>query len=161
MGSLLSRRGKPRQIVSTKLLRQFSTEMSGLPEWLFDECYLAVGDLAETIAHILPPPEYETNIGLAVWMEERILPLRGDKPEKIRAALFDYWRGLDSQARFLLIKLISGGFRVGVSKLLVIRALGELSGTDHKIIAQRMMGWTDGAVLPSAESYQKLIAAGL
>ena len=150
--------GKPRQIVSTKLLRQFSTEMSGLPEWLFDECYLAVGDLAETIAHILPPPEYETNIGLAVWMEERILPLRGDKPEKIRAALFDYWRGIDSQARFLLIKLISGGFRVGVSKLLVIRALGELSGTDPKIIAQRMMGWTDGAVLPSAESYQKLIA---
>jgi DNA ligase-1 len=139
-------------------LRQFSTEMSGLPEWLFDECYLAVGDLAETIAHILPPPEYETNIGLAVWMEERILPLRGDKPEKIHAALFDYWRGIDSQARFLLIKLISGGFRVGVSKLLVIRALGELSGTDPKIIAQRMMGWTDGAVLPSAESYQKLIA---
>ncbi|PTR16617.1 DNA ligase-1 [Nitrosospira sp. Nsp2] len=151
--------GKPRQAVSTKLLRQFSTEMSGISEWLFDECYLAVGDLAEAISLILPPPEYESNIGLAAWMEERILPLRGEQPEKIRVALFDYWRGLDRQARFLLIKLISGGFRVGVSKLLVIRALSELSGVDHKIIAQRMMGWTDGQVPPIAESYQKLIAA--
>ena len=150
--------GKPRQVISTKLLRQFATEMSGVPDWLFDECYLAVGDLAEAISLILPPPEYESNIGLATWMEERILPLRGEQPEKIRVALFDYWRGLDRQARFLLIKLISGGFRVGVSKLLVIRAMSELSGVDHKIIAQRMMGWTDGQVPSNAESYQKLIA---
>jgi len=150
--------GKPRQVVSTKLLRQFSIEMSDVPEWLFDECYLAVGDLAETISHILPPPEYETNIGLAAWMEERILPLRGETPEKIRAALFDYWRGLDTHTRFLLIKLISGGFRVGVSKLLVIRALGELSGLDHKIISQRMMGSVDGHALPTVESYQRLLA---
>ena len=85
-------------------------------------------------------------------MEERILPLRGDNPEKIRAALFDYWRGIDSQARFLLIKLISGGFRVGVSKLLVIRALGELSGTDHKIIAQRMMGWPMARSCPARKA---------
>jgi DNA ligase-1 len=151
--------GKPRQVISTKLLRQFSTEISSIPEWLFDECYLAVGDLAEVISLILPPSEYESNIGLSVWMESRILPLRGEQPEKIRDALFDYWRGLDRQARFLLIKLISGGFRVGVSKLLVIRALGELSGVDPKIIAHRMMGWTDGQIAPNAESYRKLIAA--
>ena len=48
--------GKPRQAVPTKLLRQFAIEYSGLDDWLFDECYHAVGDLAETIAHILPPP---------------------------------------------------------------------------------------------------------
>src|SRR5215217_487138 len=53
--------GKPRQVISTKLLRQFSTEMSSIPEWLFDECYLAVGDLAEAISLILPPSEYESN----------------------------------------------------------------------------------------------------
>lgn len=122
--------GKPRQVISTKLLRQCSTEMSSIPQWLFDECYLAVGDLAEAISLILPPSEYESNIGLSVWMESRILPLRGEQPEKIRDALFDYWRGLYRQARFLLIKLISGSFRAGVSKLLVIRALGELSGVD-------------------------------
>ena len=74
--------GKPRQVISTKLLRQFATEMSGVPDWLFDECYLAVGDLAEAISLILPPPEYESNIGFATWMEERILPLRGEQPGK-------------------------------------------------------------------------------
>lgn len=46
--------GKPRQAVPTKLLRQFAIEYAGLDEWLFDESYHAVGDFAETIAHILP-----------------------------------------------------------------------------------------------------------
>ncbi len=151
--------GKPRQIVPTKLLRQFSTEMAGIPVWLFDECYQAVGDLAETIAHILPKPRYGSNIGLAAWMEERIIPLRNEEPEKIRTALFTYWDELDTQEHFLLTKLISGGFRVGVSRLLVIRALSEIAGVDKKIIAQRMMGWTDGAVRPNAERYHHLIAA--
>lgn len=151
--------GKPRQTISTKLLRQFSTEMSGMPEWLFDECYLAVGDLAETIAHILPPPGNESCIALAVWLEERIIPLRNEIPEKIRDALFGYWDELQAHERFLLIKLISGGFRVGVSKLLVVRALSELSGLDIKIVAQRMMGWTDSGMQPSAMRYSSLIAA--
>lgn len=151
--------GKPRQTISTKFLRQFSTEMSSIPEWLFDECYQAVGDLAETIAHILPPPSYESSIALATWMEERIIPLRNETPEKTREALFSYWNELETQERFVLIKLISGAFRVGVSKLLVVRALSELVGLDVKIIAQRMMGWTDSGLQPSAERYNLLTAA--
>src|SRR5687768_16743332 len=153
--------GKPRQTISTKFLRQFSTEMSGIPEWLFDECYQAVGDLAETISHILPPPSHETSISLATWMEERIIPLRNETPEKTREALFSYWNELETQERFVLIKLISGAFRVGVSKLLVIRALSELAGLDVKIVAQRMMGWTDSALQPDAERYNLLIAEQL
>src|SRR5687768_7684776 len=153
--------GKPRQTISTRFLRQFSTEMSGIPEWLFDECYQAVGDMAETIAHILPPPSRETSISLATWMEERIIPLRNETPEKTRDALFSYWNELETQERFVLIKLISGAFRVGVSKLLVIRALSELAGLDVKIVAQRMMGWTDSALQPSAGRYNLLIGEQL
>ena len=41
--------GKPRQLVPSKLLRLLAQEAAGLPEWLFDESYEAVGDLAETI----------------------------------------------------------------------------------------------------------------
>lgn len=150
--------GKPRQIVPAKFLRQFSAEMAGIPEWLFDECYQAVGDLAETIAHVLPPPCYRSEAGLSEWMEQRLLPLRGQAPEKVRAALFTYWNELDMQERFLLAKLISGSFRVGVSRLLVIRALSEITGMDKKIIAQRMMGWIEGAELPDAGRYNRLIA---
>ncbi|MYM25098.1 ATP-dependent DNA ligase [Duganella sp. FT135W] len=151
--------GKPRQAVPTKLLRQFAMEYAGLEEWLFDECYHAVGDLAETIAHILPPPRHPSEIGLADWIELGIAPLRGASPEAVRAALFSYWDQLDARERFLLIKLIGGGFRVGVSRLLVTRALSAIAGLDSKLIAQRLMGWTDGGVSPTAAGYLQLIAA--
>jgi DNA ligase-1 len=150
--------GKPRQAVPTKLLRQFAIEYAGIDDWLFDESYHAVGDLAETIAHLLPPPQHESDVGLAAWMLERIAPLRAASPESIRDAMFGYWEQLDWQQRFLLLKLIGGGFRVGVSRLLVTRALGEVAGVDSKLIAQRLMGWTDGRVQPNAEQYTQLIA---
>jgi DNA ligase-1 len=151
--------GKPRQAVPTKLLRQYATEYAGLDEWLFDECYHAVGDLAETIALILPPPRHPSEIGLADWIELGIAPLRGVAPEAVRAALFSYWDQLEAAERFLLTKLIGGGFRVGVSRLLVTRALSAIAGLDSKLIAQRLMGWTDGSVSPTAAGYLQLIAA--
>lgn len=151
--------GKPRQAVPTKLLRQYAIEYAMLDDWLFDESYNAVGDLAETIAHILPPPEKRSDVGLAQWMEERIGPLRGADPGAIREALFGYWNELDWRERFLLVKLIGGGFRVGVSKLLVTRALANIAAVDSKLIAQRLMGWTDGSVRPTAAGFLQLIAA--
>ncbi|AVR98004.1 ATP-dependent DNA ligase [Pseudoduganella armeniaca] len=151
--------GKPRQAVPVKLLRQYATEYAGLDDWLFDECYDAVGDLAETIAHILPEPKTRGDVGLADWIEQRIAPLRGAAPETIRQALFDYWDELETRERFLLMKLIGGGFRVGVSKLLVTRALSAIAAVDSKLIAQRLMGWTDGSVRPTAQGFLQLIAA--
>lgn len=151
--------GKPRQAVPSKLLRQYATEFAGLDEWLLNESYNAVGDLAETIAHILPPAQHYSDIGLAEWVEQRITPLRGAAPEQIRAALFSFWDELDSDGRFLLVKLIGGGFRVGVSRLLVTRALSTIAGLDSKLIAQRLIGWTDGARVPTAQSYERLIGA--
>lgn len=151
--------GKPRQAVPTRLLRQYAIDYAGLDEWLFDESYHAVGDFAETIAHILPPPAERSDVGLAVWMEERIGPLRGADPGRIREALFAYWNELDWRERFLLVKLIGGGFRVGVSKLLVTRALAAIAAVDSKLIAQRLMGWTDGRVKPTAAGFLQLIAA--
>ena len=151
--------GKPRQAVPSKLLRQYAIEYAQLDEWLFDESYSAVGDMAETIAHILPPARNASDIGLADWMQERIGPLRGADPATIREALFKYWDELDWRERFLLTKLIGGGFRVGVSKLLVTRALSALAAVDSKLIAQRLMGWTDGSVRPTAAGFLQLIAA--
>ncbi|PXX47747.1 ATP-dependent DNA ligase [Undibacterium pigrum] len=149
--------GKPRQAVPSKLLRQFAMEYANIEEWLFEECYQAVGDLSETIAHVLPPPVRQAHVGLANWMLERIAPLRGATPEVIRSALFSFWDELATPERFLLGKLIGGGFRVGVSKLLVTRALGDVAKVDNKLIAQRLMGWTDGRVAPTADGFMKLI----
>jgi DNA ligase-1 len=151
--------GKPRQAVPTKVLREAAIAYAGLDEWLFEESHAAVGDMAETIAHILPAPKRHSDLGLAVWMEERIGPLRGADPGFIRERLFEYWDELTWRERFLFVKLIGGAFRVGVSKLLVTRALAAIAAVDAKLIAQRLMGWTDGRVRPTASGFLQLIAA--
>ena len=152
--------GKPRQTVQTRLLREIATRAAGLPDWLFEESYQAVGDLAETIAHVLPAGQGDDATGLAEWIEQRLLPLRGLGPAEIEARLLCYWGVLDWQGRFLLTKLIGGGFRVGVSKLLVTRALAEHAGLDPKVVAQRMMGYTDGRMAPTPAHFERLVAQG-
>lgn len=150
--------GKPRQSVPTRVLVECARERAGLPAWLFEESYQAVGDLAETIAHVLPPPTRETELGLAQWIGQRVLTLRGIDANVLRERLLDYWEELNWGERFLLTKLIGGGFRVGVSRQLVVRALARVADVDHKRIAQRMVGWTDSRQTPSAARYLRLIA---
>ncbi|MFN7666924.1 MAG: ATP-dependent DNA ligase [Burkholderiales bacterium] len=148
--------GRPRKLVSTRVLRQVASAVAGLPDWLFEESYQAVGDLAETIAHVLPPASRTHALSLAQWMEQRLLPLAALTPEQLPTVLQDYWSELDQQERFLMLKLIGGGFRVGVSRLLVIRALAQYCDLDSALIAQRMVGYTQQ--LPSPQRYIALVA---
>ncbi len=150
--------GKPRQTVPSGLLRRLACERAGIDDWLFEECYQAVGDLAETIALVLPPPARLAERGLAEWIEQCLLPLREATPQAQAQAITSYWDELDATGRFLLAKLIAGGFRVGVSKLLVQRALAEHAALDPKLVAQRMMGYTDKQARPDATAYARLIA---
>ncbi|MES2910850.1 MAG: ATP-dependent DNA ligase [Pseudomonadota bacterium] len=150
--------GKPRQVVKTSSLRMLACDEAGIEDWLFEECYQATGDLAETIAYILPLDFVESDLGLADWVENRLLPLRGLPETEVALRIRAYWHELDSQVRFLLTKLVGGGFRVGVSKLLVQRALAAHSGIDPKRIAQRMMGYVDAKVMPTADRYEALLA---
>ncbi len=150
--------GKPRQVVNMGFLARLACQEAGIPGWLFEESYDAVGDLAETIALVLPRGQQDTDLGLADWVEERLLPLRGTSEPEIAQRVSSYWRELDETGRFLLAKLIGGGFRVGVSKLLVQRALAAHAGVDAKLVAQRMMGYTDGKQMPTAERFEGLVA---
>ncbi len=150
--------GKPRQTVSTKVLRTLACGIAKIDDWLFEECYQAVGDLAETISLILPPAEHAGDRGLASWIEECLLPLRERSPEQQADAIAGYWNELDATGRFLLNKLIGGGFRVGVSKLLVQRALAEHAALDAKLVAQRMMAYTDKLARPDAAAFERLVA---
>ena len=150
--------GRPRQLVPTRLLREQAMAAADLPEWLFEESYQAVGDLAETIALLLPESRHDSDEGLAVWVEQYLLPLRGLPPEELAARLPALWSRLDRQSLMVCIKLITGAFRVGVSKLLVTRALAGLAGLDPKRVAQRLVGYTDLSHRPSAEGYRRLVA---
>ena len=150
--------GKPRQVVPTAVLREMACRRAGIDDWLFDACYQAVGDLAETIAHVLPAGAAVGDAGLAEWIEQRLLPLRGLAPAEQAARIGAAFDELDAGGRFLLVKLIGGGFRVGVSRLLVQRALAGLAGLPGALMAQRLVGWTDARATPSAARYLALLA---
>ena len=132
--------GRPRQLVPVRVLRELAVAYSGLSPWLFEESYQAVGDMAETISLVLPEMPYRSNYGLAVWIEEKLLPLRGESPQVLAERLPVLWSQLDRPSLMLCIKLITGSFRVGVSKLLVTRALAAMAQLDSKRVAQRMVG---------------------
>ncbi|MBK5475643.1 ATP-dependent DNA ligase [Pseudomonas sp. TH21] len=151
--------GRPRQLVPTRLLRDMATEAAGIEPWLFEESYQSVGDLAETISLLLPESTYTSQDGLAVWLEEKLLPLRGLAPQDLAERLPALWAQLDQPSLMVCIKLITGSFRVGVSKLLVTRALATMADLDSKRVAQRLVGYTDLSNRPTAEGYLKLIAA--
>jgi DNA ligase 1 len=143
---------KPRQVVPTGKLRAWAAEEAGIPDWLFQESYDAVGDVAETIALLLPAPEHSSDLPLHHWVEDRLLPLRKAGEDAQREAMVRAWRELDGPQRFVWNKLISGGFRVGVSQQLVTRALGQVRGIEPAVIAHRLMGdWE-----PSAAFFESL-----
>ncbi len=65
--ALLSHR-RPRRTVNTGLLSLWSAELSRLPDWLFVESRGVVGDLAETITLLLPPPTQSSDDSLSFWI---------------------------------------------------------------------------------------------
>src|SRR3954463_10680961 len=99
---------KPKQVVPTRKLVQWAIDIAGLPPWLFDESYDAVGDLAETIALVLPEPAQQDDTPLHAWIEERLLPLRELGEAEQRARLVEYWGSLRGTERFVFNKLITG-----------------------------------------------------
>lgn len=147
---------KPRQIIKTAKLREWAAEISEVPDWLFEVSYDAVGDLAETIALLLPDTNAEgSNLPLAFWVENRTMPLREMTEDDQREAVVQAWNELDANERFIWNKLVTGSFRVGVSQSLVVRALAQVSGIEKEIIAHRLMGtWS-----PNADFYLNMLEA--
>ena len=145
---------RPKRLIPVRRLAAWATEASDVPQWLFEHCYEAVGDLAETISLLLPEPATPADRRLHVWIEEHLLPLGEMEEQEQRAAILAAWQSLAGMERFVWNKLITGGFRVGVSQPLVIRALSRVSGLTERVIAHRLSGsWT-----PHADSWTALVA---
>lgn len=167
--AILSHR-RPKRPVNTTLLREWATEISGIPLWLFEESYHIVGDLAETIALIIPANKPVTSLyvesiknpslierqggdkSLSQYINEIII-LRTLPEEEKKAYLQENWLTLSYFERFVFNKIITGGFRIGVSQKLMTRALSKATGIDEAILAYKLMGnWT-----PQNTTYQQLI----
>ncbi|WP_273565395.1 ATP-dependent DNA ligase [Maribacter halichondriae] len=149
--AILSHRRPPRP-VNTTLLREWASELANIPLWLFEESYHIVGDLAETIALVVPSSKSSTEKTLTLFLEEMIA-LKKKSDEEKREYLFENWKVLDYYERFVFTKLITGGFRIGVSQKLMTRALAKATEIDEDILAYKLMGNWD----PNQITFQELI----
>src|SRR5688572_20638279 len=149
--ALLSHR-RPRRTVNASLLGLWASELAGLPPWLFDESHAIVGDLAETISLVLPAPDEISDCSLTEWIGfiKSLEPLSIEqKKEKILSA----WNRLEPMQRFVFNKLITGGFRIGVSQQLMVKALAKHAEVKENVIAHRLMGnWS-----PDYSQFQELV----
>src|SRR5436190_11573470 len=122
---------RPKRLVGAAKLRAWAAAEAGIADWMFEESYHAVGDLAETITLLLPDIGASSDLPLAHWVEHRLLPLRGQDDAVQRRELAAAWRELTRDERYVWNKLITGSFRVGASARLVVRALSEMSAVDE------------------------------
>lgn len=147
---------KPKRLVPVRKLAEWAMEEARIPSWLFEESYHAVGDLAETIALLLPENSTSGDWPLHEWVQKKLLPI-GDAPEaKQHEIVLEAWRALGGVERFVWNKLITGSFRVGVAQTLLVRALSRASSVAEETISHRLAGeWK-----PTPESYRQLVAEG-
>ena len=149
--ALLSHR-RPKRPVNTTMLKEWATEMAGLPWWLFEESYHIVGDLAETITLVLPEVDHADDTPLNYWISylQRMAQV-SDKEKK--EMIIKAWQQLPRQERFVFNKIITGSFRIGVSQKLMVKALSAHSGVREEKLAHRLMGhWFPGDI-----SYEQLV----
>ncbi|GAA4273778.1 ATP-dependent DNA ligase [Aquimarina gracilis] len=149
--AILSHRRPPRP-VNTTLLRTWASELSNIPLWLFEESYHIVGDLAETIALVVPTSEKKTEKSLTQFLQEIITLKKKAETEK-KEYLLENLKELNYYERFVFTKLITGGFRIGVSQKLMTRALSKATQIDEDVLAYKLMGNWD----PNTISFHDLI----
>lgn len=150
-----------KRFISARALRDWTMEVTGIPEWLFLESYNSVGDTAELCALLLDsmntisPTEAE-DLSLSKWLSDRLLPLVGADDDVQKQAVLGWWKNLDRHGTFVLNKLLTGSFRVGVSQSLVVRSLAKISGLSIAEVSHRLMGeWQ-----PTGEWYTNLLVPG-
>lgn len=147
----------PPRVVSTRHLWNWAAAETNLPIWLMEECYDSVGDLGETLALIFPESGEGSVLPFSEMVQARLLPLGQLQELSKRELLVRTWRELNSSERLVWNKLITGEFRVGVSRTLVIRALANVAGVEAAVMSHRVLGqWQ-----PTGDDFRRLLEGGL
>jgi DNA ligase-1 len=153
---------KPKRTVNTAQLQEWCRFVTGLPSWLFEESYHTVGDLAETIALLLPEEPGAEMMGgesLAYYMQQ-LVRIGSETEEVKKGFVLQCWRQMNKEERFVFNKLITGGFRIGISQKMIVNALARTAGVDAASIAHRISGGWDPAMTSFATLLSEEGAAG-
>ncbi len=146
---------RPRRTVNSRLMREWSTKIANIPEWLFDECYHAVGDFSETLALLLPETKKpgQSNENLSFYLETFINLEKENEGVKQRF-IVESWNRMNRDERFVFNKLITGSFRIGVSQKTIVNALAKTVHLPSSVIAHRISGNWD----PVTTSFNELLS---
>ena len=146
---------RPRRTVSSRLMREWCAEITNYPSWLFDECYSTVGDLAETLALLLPETKKEerVNKSLSHYLKTFISVEKQDESVR-KIFIIESWNEMNRDERFVFNKLITGSFRIGVSQKTIVNALAKTIELSPSVIAHRISGNWD----PSTTSFNGLLS---
>lgn len=131
-----------KRLISSRMLLEWSFDLINLPLWLIEESYSSVGDTAETITLLLPRKEEEekNQHSLSEWMETIIKPLRRLSLDEKKEKIISFWKELSTKEIFIINKMLTGSFRMGVSSLLTLKALSQATGISREILSQKLMG---------------------
>jgi DNA ligase-1 len=158
---------RPRGVIKLAFLKQWAMEISGLPEWLFQESYHYVGDLAETLSLLGKVENSEQSnlnlldkktlgLGSLHSIFQRMLEMKKADVEEQKQWVLSVWRELESMERFVFNKFLTGGFRIGVSEQLLFKSIAEVEGLSVLEVQHRLMGnWK-----PEEVSYRDLVEVG-
>lgn len=146
---------RPRRTISSRLMREWCAEITSYPAWLLDECYSTVGDLAETLALLLPETkkDNQVNKSLSYYLETFISIEKQDETVR-KKFIIESWNGMNRDERFVFNKLITGSFRIGVSQKTIVNALAKTIELSSSVIAHRISGNWD----PSTTSFDDLLS---
>ncbi|MEO6670975.1 MAG: ATP-dependent DNA ligase [Ferruginibacter sp.] len=143
---------RPKRSVKSALLREWCMEMTGIAPWLFEESYHTVGDLAETIALLLPESKETAREELSLsYYVEFLLQLEKQEDAVKKEFVTGSWKQMNTNERFVFNKLITGGFRIGVSQKLMVNAIAKTTNISPSIIAHRISGNWDPSTLAFTE----------
>jgi DNA ligase-1 len=180
---------KPKRTVNSTQLWEWCREITGLPAWLFEESYHTVGDLAETIALLLPEPDGRKSDGRPIqrgadgpmgrdangptekgadgparvetgsdgslsWYLEKLVEIGKEEEPVKKDLILRCWSQMNQEERFVFNKLITGGFRIGISQKMIVNALAKTAGVPASIIAHRISGNWD----PVTTSFTDLLS---
>ncbi len=143
---------RPKKAANSRQLKEWAMEYTQTPEWLFDDCYDTVGDLSETIALLINKRSEYVSFSLRQLLAT-LSNLHTEEEQIKKQKIFEIWSQLDTHSILVFNKLIGGGFRIGVSSQLVVKALEKYTGIASNILTHRISGnWT-----PLEVSFQSLI----
>jgi len=144
---------RPKRAVNSTQLGTWCIEAAEIPSWLFVESYSTVGDLAETIALLLPPPVNAISDQPLSYYIEQLIRIEKEEESVRKKFILECWMNMDYSQRFVFNKFITGAFRIGVSQQMMVNALSRVVQLPASVIAHRISGNWD----PSTTSFDELL----